>query len=92
MKKFKKYTIIAWIWGLAMAFVTGTPMNITLMEFIIQPPLFGIFLLVPPLFIMALANPFIKNEEKGKKIFDVLFYTMLAFGILMIFSSAYLII
>ena len=89
MKKFKKYTIIAWIWGLAMAFVSGNPMNITLIEFIIQPPLFGIFLLVPPLFIGWIISFFVKNEEKQMKIFDVLFYVMLALGIFGIISTAW---
>tara|TARA_B110000003_G_C16511063_1_gene481241 strand:+ start:639 stop:938 length:300 start_codon:yes stop_codon:yes gene_type:complete len=89
MKKFKKHTIIAWVWGLAMAFVSGTPMNITLIEFIIQPPLFGMFLLVPPLLLSYIISFFVKNDEKEMKIFDVLFYVMLALGIFGIISTAW---
>ena len=72
-----------------MAFISGTPMNITLIEFVIQPPLFGMFLLAPPLFLAYIISFFVKNDEKEMKIFDVLFYIMLAFGILMIILSAW---
>jgi hypothetical protein len=89
MKKFKKHIIIAWIWGLLNAFVSGTPMSITITEIIVQPPLFALVLLVPPLFLSAITSPFLKNKEKSKKIFDVLFYIMLAFGILMILNSVF---
>ena len=90
MKKFKKHIIIAWFWGLAMSFVGGTPMDITLIEFIIQPPLFALVLLFPSFLLAFIISLFVKDDEKKEmKIYNTAFNIILAFGIFMLISSAW---
>jgi hypothetical protein len=89
MKEFKKHIIIAWICGFLFAFVSGTPMSISIIEIIIQPPLYALVLIVPPMFLSAIIYPFVKNEEKSDKIFNILFYIMVTFGILITFIPAF---
>lgn len=89
MKKFKKHIIIAWIWGLAMSFVGGTPMDITLTSFIVQPPLFAFILLFATFLLAFIISLFVKNdEEKEMKIFNIAFKIILGLGIFMLINSA----
>jgi hypothetical protein len=89
MKKFKKHIIIAWIWGLAMSFFGGTPMDITLTGFIVSPPLFAFVLLFATFLLAFIISLFVKNdEEKEMKTFNIAFNIILALGIFMLINSA----